>query len=112
VNGDHVPAWRIVAGLAAVVVLAATAVLLVPVYFRNIQLQNFIRETTPASDQELQQAILSRGRALNLDVAPDHIQIHHSSAGGAVDVRYVIRVTLPLYTVDLHFSSIVGVARR
>lgn len=88
------------------------AVLLAPVYFRNLQLRNILRETAPVSDEILQREILNQGRLLGLDIAPDHIQIHHSPTGAQSDVRYVIRVSMPLYTVDLHFSSTVGEARR
>lgn len=109
---NRLPAWRIAAGLAVLAVLAGTAVLLTPVYLRNLQLQNCLRGTAAASDQEIEQTLLNKGRSLNLDIAPDHIQIQRSATGGPTRVRYVIRVTMPLYTVDLHFSSSVGEGRR
>jgi len=108
----RVPAWRIGVGLAVLAGLSGLAVLLAPVYLRNLQLRNFLRETAPASDEILQQQILDKGRSLGLDIAPDHIQIRHSPADGPTDVRYVIRVNMPLYTVDLHFSSKLKEARR
>lgn len=88
------------------------AVLLVPVYLRNLQLQDFLRETPAASDEMLQQAILNKSHSLGLDITPDHLQIRRPPGGGPTSVRYVIRVTIPLYSVDLHFSSNVGEARR
>lgn len=108
----RVPAWRIAAGLAVLASLSGLAVLLVPVYLQNFQLRNFLRETAPVSDESLQQEILTKGRSLGLDIAPGHIQIHHSPTGGPTEVRYVIRVSTPLYTVDLHFSSKVAETRR
>ena len=108
---DRVPLWRVGAGLAVLALLAVALVFLAPVYVHNLQLKSFLRETTPVSDEMLQQALLNRARAMGLDIVPDHIQIHHP-AGGPAEVRYVIRVTLPVYTVDLHFSSTVGESRR
>ena len=88
------------------------AFLLVPVYLRNLQLQSFLRETPAASDEALQQAILKKSHSLGLDITPDHLRILRPPGGGPTSVRYVIRVTIPLYSVDLHFSSNVAEARR
>jgi hypothetical protein len=106
------PAWRIGAGVAVLGAFSWFAVLLVPVYLRNLQLQDFLRETPAASDEMLQQAILNKSHSLGLDITPDHLQIRRPPGGGPTSVRYVIRVTIPLYSVDLHFSSNVGEARR
>jgi len=87
-------------------------ILLVPVYWRNQQLQEFLQATPAASDAVLEQAIVNKSQSLGLDITPSHIQIRHPPGGGPTGVRYVIRVTMLLYTVDLHFSSNVGEARR
>jgi hypothetical protein len=108
VSDGRLPAWRIGAGLAVLAALLGTSIFLVPVYVRDHQLKNFLRASSPLSDEILQKQILSQGRALGLDVLPDHIQIRHAAGAGPTDVRYVIHVTLPLYTVDLHFSSSIG----
>ncbi|HVP46027.1 MAG TPA: hypothetical protein VMT32_05565 [Bryobacteraceae bacterium] len=98
--------------MAVLAALSGIAILLAPVYFRNLQLRSYLRETTPVSDEILRRDLLNQSRLLGLDLAPDHIQIHHSPAGSPADVQYVIRVSMPLYTVDLHFSSKVGEARK
>ena len=101
-----------VAGIAVLTAICGFALLLAPVYFRNFQLHNFLRETAPVSDESLKRELLNQGHLLGLDVAPDRIQIHHSPGGGPTDIRYVIRMSTPLYTVDLHFSSRVAEGRR
>ncbi len=106
------PRWRLGAGMAVLAAFSSILLLLVPVYLRNQRLQEFLRETPAASDEVLEQAILNKSRSLGLDITPDHIQIRHPPGGGRIGVRYVIRVTMLLYTVDLHFSSNVGNARR
>ena len=108
----RLPAWRIGAGLAVLGAFSWFAVLLIPVYLRNLQFQHFLRETPSASDEILEQAILNKSLSLGLDITPEHIQIRRPPDGGPTVVRYVIRVTMPLYTVDLHFSSNVAEARQ
>ena len=98
-------------GLAVLGAFSWVGVLLIPVYLRNLQLQDFLRQMPAASDEMLQQAILNKSHSLSLDVTPDRVQIRHPP-GGPTGVRYAIRVTMLLYTVDLHFSSSVGEARR
>ena len=60
------------------------------------------------SDDAVKQAVIEKGRSLGLDIAPDHLQVKRAPHMGRTDVRYVVRVNFSLYTVDLHFSSMVG----
>jgi len=79
--------------------------MLAPVYLRNRSLQRFLQGTPVSSDDALKRQILDQARALDLDVPPDHLQIRHIADGHRTAVLYVVRVSLPLYTVNLHFSS-------
>lgn len=108
---NRIPPWRTAAGVAVLAGIALIGVLLVPVYLHNLALEKFLRETHPATEEILRQELLDKGRSLGLDIVPDHLRIRRSDVRGAVngginyDVRYVVRVALPLYTVDLHFAS-------
>jgi hypothetical protein len=106
----RLPAWRIGAALAVLGAFSWVAILLIPVYLRNLQLQDFLRTTPAASDEVLRQAILNKSHSLDLEITPGQLQIQRPP-GGRTGVRYVIRVTMLLYTVDLHFSSNVGEER-
>jgi uncharacterized protein YneF (UPF0154 family) len=112
ISSNPVPIWRIG---AAVVVLAGLALfggVLGRVYIRNLQFERFLRDTAPASDEVLKRTMLDKGRSLGLDIAPDHLQIRHDAENGHTDVRYVVRISFALYTVDLHFSSSIAAARQ
>ena len=112
ISSNPIPIWRIG---AAIVVLGGFALfggLLGRVYLRNLQFERFLRDTAPAADEVLKTTILDKGRSLGLDIAPDHLQIRHDAANGHTDVRYVVRISFPLYTVDLHFSSSIAAARQ
>jgi hypothetical protein len=103
VDAPGVPAWRVVAGAAVLAGIVWIGALLVPVYLHNLALEKFLREKQPAPEEVLRQQILDKGRSLGLDIVPDHLRIQRGDI--KYDVRYVVRVTLPLYTVDLHFAS-------
>ena len=84
--------------------------ILVPVYLHNVELERFLRQTPPSSEEALRQTILDKGHTLGLDIVPDRLQIRHPPGANRMDVHYVVRVSLWLYTVDLHFSSNTGSA--
>ena len=97
---------------AAAVVLAALlafTAMFAPVYFRNLELQNFVSDVTQRvgnranSDDVLRTWVLDRAHQLDLPVKEDNVHIIRSREGVRIDVRYFVRVSLPGYSVDLHF---------
>ncbi|MBK9165917.1 MAG: hypothetical protein IPM24_00465 [Bryobacterales bacterium] len=98
---------RVAAALLIVAVLVVLAIHLVPVYLRNHELQAYVSDMTrtagEAPDVVLRQRILDKAASLELPVTDSGIQIRRQEDAVKVDVRYVVRVDLPLYTVDLHF---------
>jgi hypothetical protein len=97
---------------AAAVVVAALlgfTAMFAPIYYRNLELQNFVsgmaqRVDNPTnSDDVLRTWVLDKAHALDLPVKEDNVQVIRSKAGVRIDVRYFVRVSLPGYTVDLHF---------
>jgi hypothetical protein len=106
---SRVPRWRIVAAAVVLAALLAFAALFAPIYYRNLELQNFVSgvaqrvENQTNSDDVLRTWVLDKAHALDLPVKEDNVQIIRSREGVRIDVRYFVRVTLPGYTVDLHF---------
>jgi hypothetical protein len=106
---NRLPPWRIAAAVFILGVLLLFALVLGPVYLHNLQLQSFVGNLTqtvqaqPQPDDSLRSAVLAKARDLNLPVRAENVQVVHSSEGTRIDVRYFVRVTLPGYTVDLHF---------
>ena len=107
----RVPAWRIAAALLVLAALGLMAAILVPVYLHNFQLERFLRQIPPSSEEALRKTIIDKGRDLGLEIVPDRLQIRTAPGAGRTDVHYVVRVTLLLYTVDLHFSSNTGAVK-
>ena len=104
-----VAGWRIAAAVALLAGLALFAVVFLPIYAHNLQLQNFVADVTARSDSAsksddlLRTWVLEKAHALDLPVRPDNVKIDHSPDGMRIDVRYQVRVDLPGYTVNLHF---------
>ncbi len=109
------PRWRIAAAVAVLAVLAYFGARLAPIYFRNFQLRQYVEEITRSvenvqkSDDVLRTWVLEEAAALELPVKASNVQIKRSPAGLRIDIRYVVRVDLPVYTVDLHFRPSAGV---
>ena len=106
---NPVPRWRIAAAIAVLAALLGFGVLFAPIYAGNLKLQSYVAEITHRvdaqnlPDEALRQNVLNKARELDLPVRADNVHISHLPDGLRIDVRYFVRVTLPGYTVDLHF---------
>ncbi len=106
---NPLPRWRIAAAVLVLAGLALLAAKIGPMYFHNLQLQNFVHDLAANPDNRskpdslLRGQVLDKARALKLPVTPDNVQIARTPDALHIDVRYIVRVDLPGYTVDLHF---------
>jgi len=106
---NPVPRWRIAAAVLVLAALLGFGVLFAPTYLGNLKLQTYVAEITRrvdsqnASDDSLRRDVLKKAGELDLPVKADNVQIVRINGGLRIDVRYFVRVTLPGYTVDLHF---------
>ena len=105
----RLPRWRLA---LAIFILAGMVFILAsfaPIYFRNLELQNYVSGVTHSagssskSDDLLRTIVLSKARQLNLPISEDNVHIVRSHNEMRIDVRYFVRFNLPGYTVDLHF---------
>lgn len=101
--------WRLAAGAAVLAILAFLGVSLVPIYIHNLELQQFVQDVTHRaaastnSDDVLRTWVLDKANDLDLPVKAGNVLIQRSGETLRMEVRYVVRVDLPLYTVNLHF---------
>jgi lipase chaperone LimK len=106
---NPVPRWRIAAAVLVLAALLGFGAMVVPIYADNLRLQTYVEEITRRVDSQnqpdetLRQNVLHRALELNLPVKADNVHIIRSPEGLRIDVRYFVRVTVPGYTVDLHF---------
>jgi hypothetical protein len=108
-NVNAVPRWRIAAAIVVVAGLGLFAALFTPIYFHNLELQNFVAEVAARpdvqskSDDLVRTWVLDKAYQLQLPIHADNVKIAHSPEGMRIDVRYQVKVDLPGYTVNLHF---------
>jgi hypothetical protein len=106
--------WRAVAAVAVLAALAFFGIRLAPIYMRNQQFQSYVEEVTgnpqsaAKSDDLLRTWLVDKAAALELPVRHGDVRIRRTADGLGIDVRYVVRVDLPVYTVDLHFRPGAG----
>jgi hypothetical protein len=108
------PKWRLAAGVVILAALAAFAVAVLPLYYRNYQFQQFVSaaasraENRNKSDDVLREWLLDKADSLKLPVKAGDVHIQRSPDGLHIDVRYAVRVDFPGYTVNLHFYPAAG----
>ena len=115
---NGVSRWRIAAAMAVVAALVALCSLFAPIYYRSYQFRAFL-STVPAqaqrlaaqggapSDQAVLQLVISRAKDLGLPVRPEDVRVERMPPGGTlrrIAVHYRVPVSLPGYSVDLHFN--------
>jgi hypothetical protein len=106
---NRLPRWRIALAMVILAGLVVLVAVLAPVYYHNLQLQNFVAGVTRSaasqtqSDTVLREWVVDRARQLDLPVVADNVHIDRSPEGLKIDVRYFVQVDLPGYTVMLHF---------
>jgi hypothetical protein len=100
---------RMAAAALIILGLAVLGARLLPIYLDNMQLQSYVEGITHDAssrtrpDDFLRVAVMEKAASLGLPVGADNVHIKRSEDDLRIDVRYVVRVDLPMYTVDLHF---------
>ena len=111
---NRVPRWRIAAAWVVLALLAAFFVAFAPIYYRNLELQQYVVKITQdvasqaKSDDVIRGLVLEKTHELGLPVKADNVHIVHSQQKLRIDVGYFVRVSFPGYTVDLHFHPGAG----
>jgi hypothetical protein len=106
---NRLPRWRLALAILILAVMVFVLATFAPIYFRNLQLQNYVSDVTHSvdsqsrSDDLLRTWVLNKAHQLNLPITEDNVHIVRAADGVRIDVRYFVRVNLPGYTVDLHF---------
>ncbi len=105
----RVPRWRIAAAVVVLAALASFGAVFAPIYIHNLKLQSFVSDiaarpdSRSKSDDLLRTWVLDKAHELDLPVRPGNIRIERTGDAMRIDVRYSVRLSVPGYTVDLHF---------
>jgi hypothetical protein len=98
-------AWRTAAGVFVLIALLLVAIALWPPYFENFRFQRWLDDQAERrqAPEALQAAIVDKAAQLGLPVRAGDVHVTRTGNALRVDIVYVVRVDIPLYTVDLHF---------
>jgi hypothetical protein len=99
-------AVRTVLGLILAAGLVCVAVRLAPPYFDNSRFQSYLEDAVarPVAPEILKTDIVNRAAQMGLPLHESDVRMTPTAGNGLkVDIVYVNRVDLKLYTVDLHF---------
>jgi hypothetical protein len=102
------PVWRLVLAILVLATMAGVLLTLMPVYFDNYQLGQYLRQLASyphAPDETFRAAMLKRARQLDLPVEANDIQITHLQGRLQLHAKYAVQMDFPLYQVDLHFHA-------
>jgi hypothetical protein len=110
-NAKGVAGWRIVGAVAILGILAFVLAVCSPYYFRNMKLQSFVAgltrgtEVHQQSDTGIRSTVVEKAEQLGLPVVADNVRITREQDGTVkkIDVRYMVPIDFPGYTVKLHF---------
>ena len=97
---------RIALGIVLLCGLAVIGILLIPPYFENSRFQRYLDNVVsgPLPPDVLKADIVNHAAQMGLPVREGDVRVLPRGGNGLrVDIVYVNRVDLALYTVDLHF---------
>jgi len=108
---NRLPRWRIVAAALILGILGLLLAVCAPYYFHNLKLQSYVSELTQGvadknqSDGEIRFLVLEKAHQLALPITGDNVHIIRQPDGAVkhIDVRYMVPIDVPGYTVKLHF---------
>jgi hypothetical protein len=107
---NRVPRWRLAAGVLVLAALGLFAAVLTPIYVRSLRFHEFVSSLPHhvamrdgSGDALLRDMVLAKARSLSLPVTASNVQIIRTGGEVRIVVRYVVKVDLPGYMVELHF---------
>ncbi len=101
---------KAIIGVAVVVGGTYCGYLLIPPYFNNYQLQDYIESEarlntyTTKSEQDIKDGVLKQARNMDIPLPPENITIVRGTGELQISCSYTVHVDLPGYPLDLKFA--------
>lgn len=101
---------RAIIGVAVVVGGAYYGYLLIPPYFNNYQMQDYIEAEarlntyTNKSEQDIRDGVIKQARNLEIPLQPESIIVQRGAGELQISCSYTVHVDLPGYPLDLKFA--------
>jgi hypothetical protein len=101
---------KAIIGVALVVGGTYYGYLLIPPYFNNYQLQDYIESEarintyTNKTEQDMRDGLMKQARNLDIPLQPESIIVQRGAGELQISCSYTVHVDLPGYPVDLKFN--------
>ena len=101
---------KAIIGVAVVVGGTYCGYLLIPPYFNNYQLQDYIEAEarlntyTTKPEQEIKEGIIKQARNLDIPLPAENITVVRGTGELQISCSYTVHVDLPGYPLDLKFA--------
>jgi predicted membrane protein len=101
---------KAIIGVAIVVGGSYYGYLLIPPYFSNYQLQDYIESEarintyTNKPEQDIREGVAKQARNLDIPLRPEDINVQRGAGEMQISCSYTVHVNLPGYPVDLKFA--------
>jgi len=101
---------KAIIGVAVVVGGTYCGYLLIPPYFNNYQLQDYIESEarlntyTTKPEQEIKDGVLKQARNLDIPLPAENITVQRGTGELLISCSYTVHVDLPGYPLDLKFA--------
>jgi len=100
---------RALLGLAVVAAGFYLAWMLIPPYFYNYELEDFMAQEarfntyTAKSETDMREAVYKKAQDLTVPLTREQITVQRISNGVSISADYTVHVDLPLYPIDVTF---------
>lgn len=101
---------KAIIGVAVVVGGTYCGYLLIPPYFNNYQLQDYIESEarintyTTKPEQDIKDGVIKQARNLEIPLQPENITVLRGTGELQISCSYTVHVDLPGYPLDLKFA--------
>lgn len=106
--------WRLAAGILILAGMVFVAFMMLPPYIDNFHLQQSLEEfvarpeSLALTEDAVRLNVVERAAQLGLPLRTNQVRVDRGTSRLRVEILYAVRITLPLYTVDLHFHPAAG----
>lgn len=103
-------AIRIGSGVLILVLLAGFGLMLIPHYLRNYRFEQRLEaiaaqpENSSIPDEMVRTRVTDSASNLGIPLRNDQVKVIRVPQHLKIEVRYIVPVDLPVYSVDLHFN--------
>lgn len=102
---------RAIGGLVIVLIMIYVLWSMVPPYFANYNLEDFVTNEARAdtynnkTEDQIREAVFQKAQESEIPITRDQIQVQRGGNSVAIEVNYTVHLDFPVHPVDLNFKA-------